>query len=171
MAKHKLGNANRKRYFARFYLDAISQLNSESGVLNSKALIRAHQESCLFHLVMAYRSFIWEVANTYDEPYDGSGNLRMLLEQTRSNGKTLPELERLEQLETHSGSWLHSMLACWQRISDVNPEATTTAKAAVNLNAIEVRVFSEEDEFSQLHDWYDNLCNTIDEIRDLLGEW
>lgn len=171
MAKHTLGNANQKRYFAQFYLDAIGQVQNDASVFNKKALIRAHQESCLFHLVSAYRSFIWEIANTYDEAFDADTDLGQLLESSRENGKTIVELERLYQLENGNNSWLFSMLECWKRITDVNPQTTSRQKSVTNLNAIEVRVFSEEDEFSQLHDWYNNLCNLIDEMRMMLGEW
>ncbi|RLP55510.1 MAG: hypothetical protein D6160_03640 [Ketobacter sp.] len=171
MAKHTLGNSNQKRYFAKFYLDAIGQIQADNSVFNKKALIRAHQESCLFHLVMAYQSFIWEIANTYDEDYVSGTTLKQLLESSKENGKTIAELERLYTLETQKGSWLFALLDSWNRIADVNPQATSTVKSSTNLNAIEVRVFNEADELSQLHDWYDNLCILIDEIREMLGEW
>ncbi|MCG8535506.1 MAG: hypothetical protein MI808_10460, partial [Pseudomonadales bacterium] len=70
MAKHQLSNANQKRYFARFYLEAIEKLDKDETVINRKALLAAHQQSCLFHLVGAYQCFLWEVANTYDENYN-----------------------------------------------------------------------------------------------------
>ena len=99
MAKHTLGNANQKRYFAGFYLDAIKEIENDASVFNKKALIRAHQESCLFHLVTAYRSFIWEIANTYDEAYTSGRDLQQLLESAKENGKAIAELERLADLE------------------------------------------------------------------------
>ena len=86
-------------------------------------------------------------------------------------GKTIPELERVHLLETTQGGWLNRMLSVWEKTNEVNPDSTSQPKEAVNLNAIEVRVFSEQDDFVQLHDWYDNLSSLIEEIRQLLGEW
>jgi hypothetical protein len=171
MAKHALSSSNQKRYFASFYLEAIENTKKDSSVLNQKALLCAHQESCLFHLVSAYRCFIWEVANTYDEPYDGYISLHDFLHTAQENGKFISELNQVYQLETTQGSWLQQMLCVWARINQVNPASTSKVKEAVNLNAIEVRVMADVDEFAQLHDWYDNLSKLIDEIRALLSEW
>ena len=171
MAKHKLSHSNQKRYFARFYLEAIEKAKEDESVINRKALLAAHQQSCLFHLMAAYQAFIWEVAQTYDENYAANQSLNDLLLQARANGKSIPELERIHGLELAEGSWLNQMLAVWQQINEVNPDATSKSKESVNLNAIEVRVISDVDEFAQLHDWYDNLSVLIEEIRQLLGEW
>lgn len=171
MAKHKLSNANQKCYFARFYLEAIESIENDETIINRKALLTAHQQSCLFHLEGAYQAFIWEVANTYDEPYSAELGLQTLLERARANGKTVSELERVYELQMDKGSWLYQMQSVWQRINQVNPEATSKSKASANLNAIEVRLVEEIDEFLQLHDWYNNLSKLIEEIRQLLGEW
>ena len=171
MAKHQLSNANQKRYFARFYLEAIEKLDKDETVINRKALLAAHQQSCLFHLVGAYQCFLWEVANTYDENYNAQMSLQALVQRGRENGKTLAELERILELEHAKGSWLNRMMALWQRISEVDPTQTGEKKEAANLNAIEVRTFTELDEFTQLSDWYNNLSELIEEIRELLVEW
>jgi len=171
MAKHILSGSNQKRYFARFYLEAIENMEQDESVINRKALLAAHRESCLFHLVGAYRCFIWEVANTYDEIYDGSTALGAFLQQASDRGKSISELQRVYQLESNQGSWLNDMMRVWQQINQVNPQANSTPKEAVNLNAIEVRVMTDIDEFAQLHDWYNNLSTMIDEIRQLLSEW
>ncbi|MEE2731618.1 MAG: DUF6586 family protein [Pseudomonadota bacterium] len=171
MAKHKLGLSNQKRYFARFYLEAIENTQQDESVINRKALLVAHQQSCLFHLLGAYRAFIWEVANTYDEVYDGHQSLDAFLTRVRAGDKSIPELEQVYALEATTDSWLNRMLALWMRVNEVNPDAISKPKEAVNLNAIEVRVFDAVDEFAQLHDWYDNLSSVIEEIRQLLGEW
>lgn len=171
MAKHTLSESNKKRYFAHFYLEAIEKTEKDETVINRKALLAAHQESCLFHLMGAYRCFIWEVANTYDEAYDGMESLQALLQRAHTNGKSISELDRVYQLEITPGSWLQQMLKLWQRINQVDPKATTKPKEAANLNAIEVHVVQDIDEFAQLHDWYNNLATLIDEVRELLSEW
>ena len=58
----------------------------------------------------AYRAFIWEVANTYDESYVATQSLQELLLQARANGKVVTELERVYELESTSGSWLQAMM-------------------------------------------------------------
>jgi len=63
------------------------------------------------------------------------------------------------------------MLRQWQRIHNVDPASTTQQKAAVNLNAIEVRVSAAEDELLQLPDWHENLLALIEETRQTLAEW
>ncbi len=171
MSKHKLSNANQKRYFARFYLEAIENAEKDESVLNRKALVAAHQESCLFHLVSAYRCFVWEVAHTYNESFNQSMQLKDLIEQSRAQGKSLGELERLYDLENSDNSWLQRMLSLWQRINELDPDQSSQKKEAANLNAIEVRTFMEIDEFTQLSDWYDKLSLLIEEIRELLVEW
>ena len=63
------------------------------------------------------------------------------------------------------------MLVSWNRIQSVDPATTSVAKTAVNLNAIEVRVSSDDDDLAQLPDWHENLRKLIDEIRQTLLEW
>ena len=139
-------------------------------LLNRAALLAAHRESCVFHLTGAYRCLIWEVAHTYDEPYAGQTALTDFLRQAAEREKSLPELERISALEQSTGSWLQQLLAAWQRINQLEAGARPTVTGAAPA-AIDVRSMNEADGFSQLHDWYDNLSNLIEEIRQLLGEW
>lgn len=171
MAKYKPGKANQKRYFAAFYLEAIENADKDERLLNRKALLAAHRESCLFHLMGAYEALIWEVAQSYGVTFRAGMPLQQLLNGAQEEGKSIPELDRLLQLQSQSGGWLHRMLKAWQRVQDVDPAATTVAKAPVNLNAIEVRVVAEEDDLLQLSDWHDNLRELIEETRQTMGEW
>ena len=171
MAKYKPGKANQKRYFAAFYLEAIEKAEKDEHVLNRKALLAAHRESCLFHLVGAYEALIWEVANLYGETFRVGMSLTQLLEAARESGKSIPELDRLLELESHQDGWLNRMMRAWRRVQDVDPAAMTVAKAPVNLNAIEVRVVAEEDDLLQLSDWHGNLSELIEETRQTLQEW
>ncbi len=171
MAKHKISKANQKIYFAGFYLEAIENVEKDDQLLNRKAVLAAHRESCLYHLMSAYYGLIWEVANTYDIPYLQGESLAMALTTAQQSNKSSPELEQLFDLESAMGSWLNRMLAVWQRQQDLDPASTSVAKAAVNLNAIEVRVSMEEDELLQLPDWHDKLRSLIEEIRQRLSEW
>lgn len=171
MAKYKPGKANQKRYFAAFYLEAIENADKDEHLLNRKALLAAHRESCLFHLMGAYEALIWEVAQSYGVTFRAGMPLQQLLTGAQEEGKSIPELDRLLQLQSQSGGWLNRMLKAWQRVQDVDPAATTVAKAPVNLNAIEVRVVAEEDDLLQLSDWHDNLRELIEETRQTMGEW
>lgn len=171
MSKHKISSASQKSYFARFYLEAIENTEKDESLLNRKALTAAHQQSCLFFLVGAYRSFLWEVANTYDESYRADMSLEQLIQSARKKGKTLGELERIYNLESTPQSWLSRMITLWQKINELDPDKTSSQKGSANLNAIEVRVITDFDEFTQLYDWYDNLTCLIEEIRELLVEW
>lgn len=171
MAKYKPGKANQKRYFAAFYLEAIENADKDERLLNRKALLAAHRESCLFHLMGAYEALIWEVAQSYGVTFRAGIPLQQLLTGAQEEGKSIPELDRLLQLQSQSGGWLNRMLKAWQRVQDVDPAATTVAKAPVNLNAIEVRVVAEEDDLLQLSDWHDNLRELIEETRQTMGEW
>lgn len=171
MAKYKPGKANQKRYFAAFYLEAIENADKDERLLNRKALLAAHRESCLFHLMGAYEALIWEVAQSYGVTFRAGMPLQQLLNGAQEEGKSIPELDRLLQLQSQPGGWLYRMLKAWQRVQDVDPAATTVAKAPVNLNAIEVRVVAEEDDLLQLSDWHDNLRELIEETRQTMGEW
>ncbi|PIE42640.1 MAG: hypothetical protein CSA49_00115, partial [Gammaproteobacteria bacterium] len=64
MAKHQPGKANQKLYFVSILLEAIKVADGNEALLNKKAIIQANMEACLFHLVNAYRSFIWEICHT-----------------------------------------------------------------------------------------------------------
>ena len=171
MSKHRLSKANQKCYFARFYLEAIENIGNDEAVINRKALLAAHQESCLFHLVNAYSGLVWEVANTYDLEFQNGVTVKEVLDSAQSRGVTLPELERFLNLETTPNSWLNRMLSSWMKVSALDPAVNAVEKETQNHNAIEVRVFTESDEFTQLSDWYDNLTALIEEIRTLLVEW
>ncbi len=171
MAKHKISKANQKVYFAGFYLEAIEMTEKDERLVNRKAVVAAHRESCLFHLVGAYEGLVWEVAHTYDIPYQPGQLLEPILAAQHAAGKSVPELEQLSDLVSHPGSWLQRMMVAWHRIQDLDPASTTVAKAPVNLNAIEVRVSMEEDDLLQLPDWHDKLRSLIEEIRARLGEW
>lgn len=171
MAKHRISKANQKVYFAGFYLEAIERTEKDDRLVNRKAVLAAHRESCLFHLVGALEGLIWEVAHTYDIPWQSGQPLQPLLAAQHDAGKSVPELEQLFELLSQSGSWLQRMMAAWHRIQDLDPASTTVAKAPVNLNAIEVRVSMEEDDLLQLPDWHDKLRALIDEIRQRLAEW
>jgi len=171
MAKYKPGKANQKRYFAAFYLEAIENADKDERLLNRKAVLAAHRESCLFHLMGAYEALIWEVAQSYGVTFRAGMPLQQLLAEAQDEGKSIPELDRLLQLQSLPGGWLNRMLQAWHRVQDVDPAATTVAKAPVNLNAIEVRVVAEEDDLLQLSDWHDNLRELIEETRQTMGEW
>ena len=171
MAKYKIGKTNQKVYFAGFYLEALEKTEKDEQIVNRKALLAAHRESCLYHLVGAYEGLIWEVANTYDVPFAAGMALASVLEDLQRKDKAVPELEQLFELECLEGSWLNRMMHTWRRIQDLDPAATSVAKAPVNLNAIEVRISMEEDELLQLPDWHDKLRLLIDEIRQTLAEW
>lgn len=171
MAKHKIGKANQKIYFAGFYIEALEKVEKDEQLVNRKALIAAHRESCLFHLVGAYEGLIWEVTSTYDVTFFPGQRLDAVLAAAQQTGKSVPELDQMFELESVPGSWLNRMMILWRRLQDPDPAATTVAKAPVNLNAIEVRVSMEEDELLQLPDWHDKLRSLIDEIRQRLGEW
>lgn len=171
MAKHKLGKTSQKLYFARFFLEAIEKAKKDEHLLNQKALLVAHQEACLFQLVSAYRGLVWEVANTYDEVFDIKMEVCDLAHVMETRGKSAGELDRLLFLEQTSNTWLNQMMGKWSVMVNLNPDATSPLKQQTNLNAIEVRVFSSEDELMQLSDWYENLSILIEEIRGLLVEW
>ena len=171
MAKHKISKANQKVYFAGFYLEAIEMTEKDERLVNRRAVVAAHRESCLFHLVGAYEGLVWEVAHTYDIPYQPGQSLQPILAAQSAAGKSVPELEQLADLLASPGSWLQRMMVAWHRIQDLDPASTTVAKAPVNLNAIEVRVSMEEDDLLQLPDWHDKLRSLIEEIRERLGEW
>lgn len=171
MAKHKLGKANQKLYFAGFYLEALEKAENDAQLINRKAVLAAHRESCLYHLMGAYEGLLWEIANSYDIPFQAGQSLADLLAAQQEAGRAVPELEQISSLLTRPGNWLQRMISLWQRIQDPDPATTTVAKAPVNLNAIEVRVSMEEDDLMQLPDWHDKLRSLIEEIRERLGEW
>lgn len=171
MAKHKLGKANQKMYFAGFYLEAIEMTEKDAQLVNRRALLAAHRESCLFHLMGAFEGLVWEIVTSHDIAYLPGQPLESILAAQQQAGSWVPELEQIFNLQSRTGSWLQRMTSAWQRIEDPDPATTTVAKAPVNLNAIEVRVSMEEDDLLQLPDWHDKLRELIDEIRERLGEW
>lgn len=171
MAKHRLGKANQKLYFAALHLDAIKAARQDDSVMNQKAVIQANMESAVFHLMCAYRGFIWELCQTHDLMPDDQMTLPEVMALAQQEGKQIQELNHFLNLEQQAGSWLQQLLAAHQRLMTLDPETHSRIESPASFNAIAVRKVEESETPEKIFEWHNALKTEIENFRTTLSEW
>lgn len=171
MAKHKQGKANQQLYFAKLHLQAIESAERDDNLLNKKAVLTANREAAIFQLVSAYRSFLWEVAQTYDIAFLETDQLQDVSRKAKSAGLEVSELNRFDSLESDKKSWLSELLSAWDKIKSFDPKVNAVVVQPANLNSIEIIRENESEALDVLQLWLRKLYEEVASIRELLGEW
>lgn len=171
MGKHRLSKANQKLYFAAIHLDAIKAARQDDSVMNQKALVQANMESAVFHLVSAYRGFIWELCQTHDLIPGDAMTLLQVIEQAQQEGKQIQELNHFLNLEQQADSWLNQLLAAYQRLVALDPEMHSRVESPASFNAIAVRKVEEYETPEKIFEWHKALKTEIENFRTTLSEW
>lgn len=150
-----LSHSNQKLYQARLLLDNL-QL-AESSETTPDAFVSALQESVLFQLVLAYQSYLHEIAEIA-QCRDDFLSLSQLIELT-----TVPtgEMKELQKLEGDSFSWLGQLLTSFEGCSAKDPVANKAP-----LNPAMIQIHDTTTSSLPLRDWYESLVNIIDLQRD-----
>jgi hypothetical protein len=145
-----LGHSNQKLYQARLLLESYDlALEQDSG-----ALVGALQESVLFQLVLAYQSYLHEIAEIAQFREDFY-SLSQLLE---SAPVMTGEMTELQQLEADDFSWLSQLQAAFHQCSQKN--AVVVSKPQVN--PVMIQMQDATNTGLPLGDWYLQLSEIID---------
>ena len=171
MAKHRLGKANQKLYFARLHLDSIKAVENDQTLLNKQAVIQANREASITNLESAYRSFIWEVCQTYDLDIDYGMTLTEVDAKSQAEGKQIQELNHFLSLEQDQHSWLNELLKAFDKVVALDPHKYAQVNSVASFNAIEVKKVEESETPEKILQWYNTLKTEIESIRTTLSEW
>lgn len=150
-----LSHSNQKLYQARLLLDSLQQ--AESCETTQPALITALQESVVFQLVLAYQSYLHELAEIA-QCRDSFISLSQLMEITQV---PTGEMKELQKLENDSFSWLSQLLSAFEHCADKDP---VVSKAPLTPTMIQIHDTTSVS--LPLRDWYEALINIIDLQRD-----
>jgi len=150
-----LGHSNQKLYQARLLLEGLegAELDSEAPL----ALISAMQEGVLFQLVLAYQSYlheIAEVAQCRDEFY----SLQQLLDIV---SVATGEMTELKQLEADDFSWLSQLQSAFQHCS-----AKEVQVVKPQVNPLMIQLQDKTANSLPLREWYQALSAIIDLQRE-----
>ncbi|MDX1692959.1 MAG: DUF6586 family protein [Ketobacteraceae bacterium] len=171
MAKHRLSKANQKLYFATIHLDAIQAVQNDESVLNRKAQVQANMEAAIFHLVSAYRGFIWELCLVHDLSPGDQMALSEVIQLASKEGKQIQELNHFERLEAQSESWLAQLLSAYDKVLTLDPQTHSTEESPASFNAIAVRKIEENETPEKIFEWHNALKSEIENFRTTLSEW
>lgn len=148
-----LSHSNQKLYQARLLLEAFeaAEQESEQGVT---ALFNALQESVIFQLIMAYQSYLHELAEIaqYREEFV---SLSQLLETV---SVATGEMTELRQLETDDFSWLSKLQFAFQQCS----QKDTLPSPKLQTNPQMINLYDTTSNALPLRDWYQALTSIIE---------
>ncbi len=154
-----LAHSNQKLYQARLLLETLDQLNEDasgqaSGNHSSTALIEALQESVLFQLILAYQSYLHELAEIaqYREEFH---SLSQLLDNV---AVATGEMTELKQLEYDNFSWLSQLQSAFQQCSQKEVVMTSKAQGSPQM----IQLSDTTAHALPLQDWYLALTGMIE---------
>lgn len=148
-----LGHSNQKLYQARLLLEAYEDAAEEE----HGPLADALQEAVLFQLLLAYQSYLHEIAEIA-QYRDGFSSLSHLIELVPV---ATGEMTELQQLEADDFSWLSRLQAAFQQCGqkDVSTPIKTQA------NPVMIQLQDTTNTGLPLRQWYSNLSDIIDMQR------
>ena len=150
-----LAHSNQKLYQARLLLETFEQVTEQEGEqIASAALLSAMQESVIFQLVLAYQSYLHELAETaqYREEFY---SLAQLIEKAPV---VTGEMTELHQLELDNFSWLSQMQSAFDQCAQ--KDAIAVAKVSDNPQMIQLQDTTASS--LPLRIWYQTLMDIID---------
>ncbi len=150
-----LGHSNQKIYQARLLLDSLELAESQDST--PVALISGLQESVVFQLVLAYQSYlheIAEIAQCREEFY----SLDQLIEKV---AVATGEMTELKQLESDDFSWLGQLQSAFKNCSHKDSLAIKAPASPVMIRIQDKTALS-----LPLRSWFDALSSIIDLQRD-----
>lgn len=145
-----LGHSNQKLYQARLLIEAHEQAEQSN---DSSVLTLALQESVLFQLVLAYQSYLHEIAEIAQcrEPFNSLTQLISMVPVATG------EMTELNQLEADSFSWLSQMQIAFEGCAqkDSKPVVQQRSPSLIQM----------QDKTAQslpLREWFESLSEIID---------
>ena len=145
-----LAHSNQKLYQARLLIEKQEQAEQSA---DEPVLSIALQESVLFQLVLAYQSYLHEIAELA-QYRDTITSLQQLID---SVPVATGEMTELRQLENDKFSWLSQLLTAFDYCSQKE-----NRPAAPQQNAGMIQIFDQTSQSLPLRDWFQALTDIID---------
>lgn len=147
-----LGQTNQKLYQARLLMEQLDGLGESSNGSES-AIAIALQESILFQMVLAYQSYLHEVA----EIAQCREEFQSLQQLIQAVPVATGEMTELNQLEMDDFSWLSQLLAAFSSCSQTEAYQMKTAN-----NSSLIQLHETTSVSLPLRDWLTALNGIID---------
>lgn len=148
---------NEKLYHTRLLLD-------QAAVANGVAR-QALAEGALFHLVLAYRALLQEIAGATGKTLD-LANARQLERELQQEGRRVPGVSELAALE-QGGQWPAQMLRAHLEATAL--QATTAHRQAGG--AIALVQLGDAADVAAVESWLMALQENVERQRELSQEW
>jgi hypothetical protein len=145
-----LAHSNQKLYQARLLIEKQEQAEQSA---DESVLSVALQEAVLFQLVLAYQSYIHEIAELA-QYRDTIISLQQLID---SVPVATGEMTELRQLENDKFSWLSQLLTAFDYCAQKENRPTAPQR-----NAGMIQIFDQTSQSLPLRDWFQALTNIID---------
>jgi len=156
---------NQRLYFCRLHLKWMEQA-LEAGEITRHIVEQSFSESVLFHLVMAYRVYLAEIATAYGSACDHLDDvtaLQQLLAQQQ-----LESAEASEIAELQESGWLQHLLFAYESIPTMGSQAQSSLKPEViPVTQLQQPVIG----LDQYKSLLESLEKLIENQRNRLEEW
>ncbi len=161
---------NERLYYCRLHLDylAAELLRQDT----PKAILEnAIGDSILFHLMLCYRAYLSEIAESYALPASDFSSARVLVEGLRAAEQESAEANELLSLEA-SGSWLSALFQHYRSIMSGKP-ATSSPQVPSESPIIYAAQQDEADHLGlkEYEGVFHALTELISRQRTCLEEW
>ncbi len=158
-----IGRTHEKLYHAQLHLEAWGLALADEERFNPRAWALSYGESVLFHLQLAWESFLAEIAEFYKvaRPID----LSDLGQHLQAAGIVSPEWAQLQEAATDRTCFLAQLLAAYAQLRA--PRTEVTVAAAVG----RMEVAEPGPDRARLQAWWQGLRGLIDAQRRQMQEW
>ncbi|WP_432694887.1 DUF6586 family protein [Marinobacterium sp. YM272] len=170
-----LSRTNQKLSFVRLHLEALEHAQ-HSNSWNKHGLVESYNESVLFHLIGAVRSFLREIGERYRldvEAVHTIADLQKLLETT---GQESPEVNELAQLAESPAGWINSLnrayAGCWSA-TDKHLKRSDSSQSLSEIHVVQVNPDHSEDPqlLVEYRQWFNELDGLVERLRSSMLEW
>ncbi len=157
-----------KLYSARLLLQHFDQVDQQDDLIRP-AFVSAHADAVVFHLQGAVQALLYEIAETARLPQGEWKTAADLQRAAEEQGRVIPHLNRILELEKDSFSWLSQLnrryRACWL---PERKQVETVTDSAAQLIPLASDSVSEQ---QQLNSWLESLQVFIRDLRQTMQEF
>ncbi len=158
-----------KLYSAKLLLQHFDQVDQQDEFVRP-AYISAHSDAVVFHLRGALQAFLYEIAETARLPQGEWETAADLQAAAEAQGRVIPHLNRILELEKDSFSWLSQLnrryRACW--LPELNQTENVVDASAPQLIPLASDSVSDQ---QQLQSWLEGLQAFINDLRQTMQEF
>jgi hypothetical protein len=164
MSNAQTAQVNQRLYFARLHLQWLQQALDQQQVA-AKVVEQSLSESCLMHLVLAYRAYLAELAEAYSLSGASFDDAEALIEALAGIHKESAEAREIQLLE--EGGWLGEMCQRYTQLGASSMAAIATTNAGV----IPVLQVSQQLNAESCQHYLESLQKLVESHRSQLEEW